>query len=190
MLQFSFFFIANIQSTLATIPRSFESIESDTKPCKSNRTSSSFDCFPKRRNDLLSPLQAGKGVTSPRVLEQIDRCPISQRLRLRPLHLYYTIGERWPWNLRQNYGANPTLSGNSPEEGTAFCLRNSIRCIFLFFSLPLLPFCGPLRFSDFPVSLIAKPFHRFRLNLIHDYGDLNRIHLPFFSHIRRHSVDD
>jgi hypothetical protein len=28
------------------------------------------------------------------------------------------------------------------------------------------------------------------LNLIHDYGDLNRIHLPFFSHIRRHSVDD
>jgi hypothetical protein len=68
------------------------------------------------------------------VLEHMNGCVISQRLRLTALHFARSTGERLLRDLRQNQRANPSSSRNYPDRRAAFCPRNSIESIFQFFS--------------------------------------------------------
>jgi hypothetical protein len=84
----------NIPLTFAQISRGFERDRkrSETPQIEASLTQV-FDCFTVSADNSLSFLQIRQSTTSPWVLEQMDGCPISQRLRLTALQLYCSTGE-------------------------------------------------------------------------------------------------
>jgi hypothetical protein len=79
--------LENIQLIFTHLPRGFELDRKRSQTLQIEPTFPEvFDCFTPSKDRSLSCLQIRQWTTSPRVLEQMDWRPISQRFRLTALH--------------------------------------------------------------------------------------------------------